>query len=126
MYAPAVASALPSPLFLLVGALACASAEPTADDSQAEADSCSLAASSTTWENWGAGFFAGYCRTCHSSGTADRRGAPEAVNFDSEADALAQLDAVERTVLDDGTMPIGGGVPDVELERLREYLACGR
>ena len=48
------------------------------------------------------------------------------MNFDSEADALAQLDAVERTVLDDGTMPIGGGVPDVELERLREYLACGR
>jgi hypothetical protein len=102
------------------GTAAVDSAGPAAEDS------CGEAASFTTWDNWGEGFFAGYCRTCHSAATADRRGAPAAVNFDSEAEVEAQLAAIERTVLDDGTMPVGGGVPDVELERLRAFLACGR
>lgn len=107
------------------GAAGCATGE--ADSAPPSlGDTCSEAARLTTWSNWGEGFFAGYCRTCHSASTADRRGAPPAVNFDSEAEVAAQLSAIERTVLDEGTMPVGGGVPEAELQRLRAFLACGR
>lgn len=112
-------------LLCSVGLAGCAEGEPDSAAPVEEVE-CSEAAAATTWDNWGAGFFAGYCRTCHSAATADRRGAPEAVNFDTEAEAVQQLAAVERTVLSDGTMPIGGGVPEVELTRLRAWLECGR
>ena len=79
----------------------------------------------TTWDTWGAGFFASYCRSCHSASTPDRRGAPLGVDFDTEAQVYALRHDIERSVLTDGTMPRGGGVPDAELERLRTYLACG-
>ncbi len=103
--------------FFLLGLVAC---EPLVDP---VVESCEPG--DTTWDSWGAGFFGSYCRSCHSSSTPDRRGAPEGVDFDTEAQVLANLEGVHRSVLTEGTMPRGGGVPDVELERLRAYLACG-
>lgn len=86
------------------------------------ADPCSD--NGLTWDSFGAGFTATYCRTCHSSGTPDRRGAPDGVDFDNEAEAVSLASSIRRTVLDDGTMPIGGGIQPVDLARLDAWLAC--
>lgn len=76
------------------------------------------------WENWGGGFFAGYCRSCHSAGTPDRRGAPEGMDFDTLEQVLSYRAAIEGSVVDEGTMPYGGGLPSEELTRLQTFLAC--
>ena len=94
------------------------------DTSAAAEDTCAPGSEATTWDAWGAGFFAGYCRTCHSADTPDRRGAPESLNFDTEAEVRASAGLIQSSVIDEGTMPIGGGVPDVELQRLAQYLGC--
>lgn len=96
--------------------LACASS--TADSADACADPL------YTWDTWGAGFFGSYCRSCHSADTPDRRGAPEGVDFDTEAQVRSFSAAITRS-LADGTMPIGGGVPEEDLARLDAWLACG-
>lgn len=75
-----------------------------------------------TWDSWAHGFFVGYCDSCHSGATPDRHGAPASVTFDTEEQVLGQLDAIRRTVLDDGTMPVAGGVFQDDLDRLRAYL----
>jgi hypothetical protein len=77
-----------------------------------------------TWDNWGAGFFGSYCLSCHSAGTPDRRGAPPGVDFDSESQVRSFAAAITRSI-DDGTMPIGGGLPEADRERLQAWLACG-
>jgi hypothetical protein len=77
------------------------------------------------WTNFGAGFFAGYCRTCHSVDTPDRLGAPVGVDFDTEADVYVYRAAIRRTTLDEATMPMGGGVQAAELEALAVFLECG-
>ena len=96
-----------------------------ADGSQAASGTgCTEQEELLTWQNWGAGFFAGYCRSCHSAGTPDRRGAPAGLDFDTAAQVSALRSAIEGSVLDEATMPYGGGVPPEELERLRVFLAC--
>jgi hypothetical protein len=87
--------------------------------------SCSDDDALVNWDNWGAGFFAGYCRTCHAAGTLDRHGAPESINFDTEAEARQFQDDVRRVVLENATMPVGGGVPDSDLATLDVFLRCG-
>lgn len=86
---------------------------------------CSADERVVSWENWGSGFFAGYCRTCHSAGSANRYGAPESLNYDSEADVYAARASIEQAVLIDSTMPMGGGVPDADLDLLAVFLECG-
>jgi hypothetical protein len=46
------------------------------------------------------------------------------VDFDVEDDLLRHGARVRARVLDEGTMPIGGGVPEDELARLDTYLSC--
>lgn len=75
-----------------------------------------------TWDGWAHGFFVGYCASCHAATTPDRHGAPASVTFDTEAEVDGQLDAIRRTVLEDGTMPVAGGVFPDDLDRLRAYL----
>jgi uncharacterized membrane protein len=106
------------PLTALAGA--CAEGAQSAVE-----DGCTDAERLVTWDNWGAGFFAGYCRNCHSASTPERRGAPVGIDFDNAAQVQAMRAAIEESVLDAGTMPWGGGVPPEELERLRVFLACG-
>jgi len=78
-----------------------------------------------TWDGWASGFFTTYCRACHSVTTPNRQGAPEGVNFDSQADVDRQLDAIWRVVLEDERMPVGGGVYPDDLLLLTQYL-CSR
>lgn len=96
-------------------ALACAG-EPV------EADTCAQAG--LDYATAGGPFLTTYCRSCHSVDSPERRGAPAGVDFDTEAQALRYADAIARTVLEDGSMPVGGGVPERDLERLRGWLAC--
>ena len=76
------------------------------------------------WDGWANGFFATYCRSCHAASSATRYGAPADVNFDTREDAVAWLDRVRVRVLEDETMPVGGGVPETDLTRLETWVQC--
>jgi uncharacterized membrane protein len=76
------------------------------------------------WDTFGAGFVAGRCQGCHGSASTDRHGAPDAVTFDNERQVVQQADAFLRTVLEEASMPPGGGLTDLEKERLAAWLAC--
>lgn len=78
-----------------------------------------------TWEAWGAGFFASYCRPCHSADTPERYGAPVELDFDTLEQVRTYEAAIRRSVLEAGSMPVGGGVPEADLVALDEFLACG-
>lgn len=78
-----------------------------------------------TWDNWGEGFFVTYCNACHAASSPNRFGAPEAVQFDTLQQVRDQAARVEATVLDDGSMPVGGGVREGDIEALRVFLDCG-
>lgn len=102
--------------------VACGAGAPEPDDTSA-VDSCETV--DVTWSNWGFAFFSNYCRSCHSVDAPDRYGAPESVNFDSLADVVTWAERIRVTTLDEEAMPVGGGVPDIELERLDQLLECG-
>ncbi len=77
------------------------------------------------WDNFGHGFMTTYCTSCHSvNNTESRYGAPEGVDFDSEADVATQADRVRARTLDAGDMPLGGGVYEDDLYFLDIYLTC--
>jgi hypothetical protein len=90
-----------------------------------EADTDDCTESDPTWNDWGAGFFASYCRPCHSESTPDRYGAPEGLDFDTWDQVRAAQAQIRGAVLDRETMPVGGGVPDIEKDRLDRFLSCG-
>lgn len=100
-------------------ALACTGTSPT-DTGELCADRRAV-----TWNNWGHGFVQTWCQPCHSAGSADRYGAPEAVNLDTLDQVVSFSDSISRTVLDDETMPVGGGVSDEDKALLRDFLECG-
>lgn len=102
--------------------LAC-TADPGGSGDSAAVDDC--ADVEVSWNNWGFAFFSNYCRSCHSVDAPDRYGAPAGVDFDSIVDVRTWAERIRITVLDDESMPIGGGVPDLELERLDQLLSCG-
>lgn len=109
------------PLLISTALLACTAISST---DSAASDPCADA-HDVDWYSFGDPFFATYCRGCHSATAPYRYGAPEAVNFDTEEDARTYVEEVRRTVLQDGTMPVGGGVLDDDLTLLAEYLDCG-
>lgn len=79
-----------------------------------------------TWAGFGEAFFAGRCASCHAVSAPERFGAPEGVNFDTEDEVIGQLDAVQRVILDNATMPPGGGLHEDELRLMQAYLDCLR
>lgn len=97
---------------------ACAGAESAVELPEDSAPSCAQ-----TWDNFGDGFFASYCRGCHSATTPERNGAPEGVDFDTEAQVIASAGLV-RAVVDGGSMPVGGGVLDDDRELFGLYMDC--
>ena len=106
-------------LAALVGMLCLAGCSPAEES----ADPC--AENAVTWDSWGAGFFASYCRTCHSVDAPDRYEATEGLNFDTLAEVRAYSERIRVRVIDEQTMPVGGGVPDAELANLETFLSCG-
>lgn len=77
------------------------------------------------WGSFGDGFFGFYCRGCHSAETPARNGAPVEVNFDSLADVRTHADRIRVRVLDEMSMPVGGGVYADDLVLLDVFLRCG-
>ena len=77
-----------------------------------------------TWDNWGDGFFASYCRSCHSESTKQRYGAPDSVDFDDVEDVQLWAERIHVRTIAEQTMPPGGGVLEEDLEFLSQYLQC--
>lgn len=105
---------LPMLLLACTGAPADTAVDPCAD------------AHDVSWVGFADGFFATYCRSCHSAETQDRFGAPVGMDFDTRDQARTHAAAIRRAVLEQGSMPVGGGVYDEDLILLDEFLACGR
>lgn len=103
----------------LLFALGCGTETADTGTTKAPADGCT-----PTWDGWTDGFMATWCRTCHSETTPNRHDAPEGVDFDTRQQVLDQADRIRARVLDERTMPLGGGVPDEELELLEAWLTC--
>ena len=82
----------------------------------------------TTWHNFGESFFLTWCSSCHAESTDDRHGAPGSVFLDTEADIRRWQDRIRVRVIEEESMPVGGGISTSELELLEDYLdrlACG-
>lgn len=77
-----------------------------------------------TWSGWAQGYFRTWCGACHSATTPDRRGAPVSVDFDTLDQVLTYQDAVRAAVLEQGTMPLGGGVFPQDQDLLQAFLDC--
>ncbi len=102
---------------LLALLLACApSPTDTATDCAAMPD--------VTWDGWGQGFFLTYCGACHSGSTQNRHGAPADQVFDTWTQVQEREEDIRQSVLIDGTMPLGGGVYEDDLDRLEVLLTC--
>ncbi len=103
----------------------------TTTDSSTGADLC--AENMLTWENFGEAFMLSWCTGCHNAQlpTAQRAGAPCAVNLDSHAGALPFAANIKLRAVDwqmyEGTkpMPPAAIIPDDELALLREWIDCG-
>lgn len=84
-----------------------------------------------TYENFGAGFMANYCTSCHGAAVPEalRGGAPATANFDTANDVLVwRKDIIDLTIL--GTdaarrMPPMGKVTDGDLAAFTEWMNCG-
>ena len=77
-----------------------------------------------TWDGWGEGFMTTYCRACHSATSPDRRDAPEGVDFDTLDDVLQWRERIEVRVIEEESMPVGGGILTDDLTLLADFLAC--
>ena len=103
----------------------CTTAPPAEDSATATSDACDDIQYDVSWTDIGRPFFKTYCTACHSVDAPERFDAPESCNFDTEEDVITWAERIEVRVLDEGTMPVGGGVPEEDLELLRVYLECG-
>ena len=83
-----------------------------------------LDCANVNWDGWADGFFATYCRSCHSATSAARYGATESVNFDTRSDAIQWSERIRIRVIEQETMPLGGGVVRTDLEPLDLWLRC--
>ena len=90
----------------------------------ATTDSATPCSTSVTWINYADGFFAAYCRSCHSAAAVDRHGAPDGVDFDTEDEVWAQEAEIRRVVVDEATMPKGGGLDPDDLTLVDGWLRC--
>ncbi len=108
-------------MLLLALMLACGGDKGAAES----ADPCAEVPYDLNWANFGDGFFANYCRACHSSGAPDRFGAPDGINFDTLEEVRAQSSLIAFVVIEEQSMPEGGGVYEQDLEFLGYFLECG-
>lgn len=101
-----------------------AAAESPAPADDAGPPAACATAPAVTWDNWGRGFFRTWCGACHSATAQERNGAPESLDLESEARVRALRSSIHRSVLEDHTMPLGGGIPEEDLQLLEVYLSC--
>jgi uncharacterized membrane protein len=110
---------------LLCLLLACAGDEADGDKEIAGDTGLCATAPVTTWDNFGRGFLTESCQSCHASTSPNRYGAPEAVSFDSEGEALALADTILAVATGEAArMPPSGGVTEEDRYRLAVWLTC--
>ena len=79
------------------------------------------------WENFGEGFFALHCTSCHSTENSDvqRSGAPIGLDFDTYGEVVREVSRIEvAATAPDAAMPPSGEPTEAELTMLREWLTC--
>ena len=108
---------------MLIATAAMGCSDGKVDDTAASDTACNTDYR-LTWDSYGDQFFHTWCRSCHSENAPQRFDAPESVNFDTEEDVITWKDRVQARVIDEKTMPLGGGISDDELATLQQYLDC--
>ena len=78
-----------------------------------------------TWDAFGDPFFHTWCRSCHSAQAPQRFGAPPGIDFDTEDQARTWADTIRSVVIEEQSMPLGGGVSEEQRGLLELYLDCG-
>ena len=99
---------------------------PDQPDPPTDPDACET--SYLSYGNFGAPFVTTWCRGCHASGipAGMRQKAPIDVNFDTEADVLAQAERIRaRATGAKPGMPPAGGPTAEERALLAEWIDCG-
>jgi hypothetical protein len=84
--------------------------------------------SQVTWRNHAKPLIDTWCTTCHTSllSGEDRKGAPANVDFDTYQGVFNYRDRIHTVATGDSPrMPPAGGIPDIDRERLREWINCG-
>jgi len=113
-------------MILILTLLACGDAEGP-EYKERERDTAEMHFESdceVTWDAWANGFFTTYCKSCHSESSQNRYEAPGNVNLDTVTDIRDWSQRIRVRVLEDQTMPVGGGVPEQELVRLDDWMRC--
>ncbi|MBI2375067.1 MAG: cytochrome c [Deltaproteobacteria bacterium] len=89
--------------------------------------SCAEGAEGLTYETFGRDFLDRSCQRCHGAVGPDRKGAPTAFDFGTQASAAAWRERIfARAALDNTTMPPGPDDPsEEERQKLADWLACG-
>jgi len=114
---------------LLGGAAAVSCGGDKADSSAAEGPDCSRKPA-LTWDNFGKGHVDKHCNGCHSVliPLNQRQEAPIGVDFNTYADVIEWHDRIiarsTLKVLDEPTMPPGGGPSQLEMQMALEWLEC--
>ena len=111
--------------FLLLPLLLACGTEPQPEDTSTPVDPLCEEGYDLTWDNFGHGFMLTYCTSCHSEDSPNRFGAPEGIDFDTEAQLLEMRTLVEFVVIEEESMPLGGGVFDDDLYLFEVYMECG-
>jgi len=104
-------------MLLAMLAVGCSGDAPTKDTG------C-VSAYGLTWDGWAQGFMTTYCQACHSADSPDRRGAPADANFDTLEDVLSWSELIRTRVIEEQTMPVGGGILEDDLLLLEDFLDC--
>ncbi len=112
-------------LFLCICLYGCAHSEDTGKTVSTSTDPCDTGVPTPSWAGWGHGFFRTYCGACHAQSASNRHGAPIELIFDTEAQVRLHSESIGRSVLEAGSMPVGGGVIEEDLVLLARYLDCG-
>ncbi len=109
--------------------LAAVAAFSTASCSELSLDQwpCPKGGTTLTYANFGGGFFASYCNSCHSAPDGQRNGAPDDETFGTLADIRAHKDLIFlNAAATNDAMPPGPDAPPLgERDRLADWLACG-
>ena len=93
----------------------------TTDSGSAAAECATIDPTDVTWNTWAQGFFMTWCQACHSATAENRHGAPTGTDFDTEKSVMEWRERIVTRVLEDQSMPLGGGLSSDDLALLQRY-----
>ena len=93
----------------------------TTDSASSTPECTTVDSTDVTWNTWAQGFFMTWCQACHSATTQDRHGAPAGTDFDTEMAVMQWRDRIIIRVIEDQSMPLGGGLSSDDLDLLQRY-----